>query len=104
MTAPLDVEAITKTIADVHDLNRWESMSPTGQQVYRDMGAAVHAQFAAALDPGNLSVMITESLMGYAPGTYDQVRSGTWNARDDEIDTDAIARDLRARLLGEQST
>lgn len=104
MAAPLDVDAITKTIADVHDLNRWEDMSAAGRKVYQDMGAAVHAQVRAAFDPGNLSAIITESLMGYAPGTYDNVRNGTWNARDDEIDTDAIATEIVARLLGEQPT
>lgn len=104
MTTPLTVDAITKTIADVHDLNRWEDMSPAGRQVYQDMGAAVHAQIRAALAPGNLSAIITESLMGYAPGTYDNVRSGTWNAFDDEIDTEGIATEIVARLLGEQPT
>lgn len=104
MTAPLTVDAITRTIADVHDLNRWEEMSPVGRKIYQDMGAAVHAQVRAALDPANLSDLITESLMGYAPGTYDQVGSGTWNARDDEIDTEQLARDIVARLLGEQPT
>ncbi len=104
MTVPLDVDAITKTIADVHDLNRWEDMSPVGQQIYRDMGAAVHAQVRQALAVNTIATIIDESLMGYAPGTYDQVRSGTWNARDDEIDTHTIATEIVARLLGEQPT
>lgn len=104
MTTQLTVDAITRTIADVHDLNRWDEMSPVSRKIYQDMGDAVHAQIRMALDPGNLSVTITESLMGYAPGTYEQVGSGTWNARDDEINTDQLARDIVARLLGEQPT
>lgn len=104
MTAPLDVDAITKTIADVHDLNRWESMSAAGRKVYQDMGAAVHAQMRAALAVNTIATIIDESLMGYAPGTYDNVRPGTWNAGDDEIDTHTIATEIVARLLGEQPT
>lgn len=48
-----------------------------------------------------ISTIINESLMGYAPGTVEQVRQGTWNAVDDEIDTDAIARELYTRLVME---
>lgn len=48
-----------------------------------------------------ISTIINESLMGYAPGTVEQVRQGTWNAFDDEIDTDAIARELYTRLVVE---
>lgn len=55
------------------------------------------------LDADEIAAIIHESLMGYAPSTTDQVCNGTWNAVDDEIDTDAIARELRARLLGEQA-
>lgn len=104
MTTPLTVDAITRTIADVHDLNRWDEMTPVGRKIYQDMGAAVYAQIVKAFDVGNLSVAITESLMGYAPGTYENVSNGTWNAVDDEIDTDQLARDIVARLLGEQPT
>lgn len=104
MTAPLDVDAITRTIADVHDLNRWEDMTPVGRKVYQDMGAAVHAQVRQALAVDTIATIINESLMGYAPGTYDNVRPGTWNARDDEIDTYTIATEIVARLLGEQPT
>lgn len=104
MTAPLDVDAITKTIADVHDLNRWEDMTPVGRKVYQDMGAAVHAQIRAALAVDTIATIIDESLMGYAPGTHENVRNGTWNAFDDEIDTHTIATEIVARLLGEQPT
>lgn len=104
MTAPLTVDAITRTIADVHDLNRWEDMTPVGRQVYQDMGAAVHAQMRQALAVDAIATIIDESLMGYAPGTYNNVRTGTWNARDDEIDTHTIATEIVARLLGEQPT
>lgn len=53
-------------------------------------------------DVDQVSTIIYESLMGYAPGTTEQVRPGTWNAFDDEIDTVGIARELRDRLLGPQ--
>jgi hypothetical protein len=76
----------------------------------KQSGGAVRARGDAragleeALNVDEISTIINESLMGYAPGTTDNVRNGTWNARDDEIDTPAIARELRARLLGEEHT
>lgn len=84
---------------------------PTARQVIitsvEDSEAAVHLAMVAALadflDVDQISTIINESLMGYAPGTTDNVGNGAWNARDDEIDTDRIARELRARLLGEQA-
>ena len=69
-----------------------------GEEAVRRATLAALADF---LDADQISTIINESLMGYAPGTTDNVRNGTWNAFDDEIDTDAIARYLRARLLGE---
>lgn len=102
MTAPLDADGIAKALARF-DLIAWHNMSTATRTIYRDMAAQVHAQVSDALAVDVVSVIIHESLMGYAPGTTDQVRSGTWNARDDEIDTDTIARELRTRLLGEQA-
>lgn len=60
--------------------------------------------FAAGLDVDEIATIIDESLMGYAPGTYDQVRTGTWDAWNDSIDTHTIATEIVARLLGEQPT
>lgn len=71
-----------------------------GEEAVRRATVAALADF---LDVDQISTIINESLMGYAPGTTDNVRNGTWNAFDDEIDTDGIARELRARLLGEQA-
>lgn len=103
MTAPLNVDAMAKALAGF-DLIPWEHMSTATRSIYRDMAAQVHAQVSDALAVDTLSAIINESLMGYAPGTTNGVTSGTWNARDDEIDTDGIARELRARLLGEEHT
>lgn len=103
MTAPLDVDAMAKALAGF-DLIPWHNMSTATRTIYRDMAAQVHAQVSEALTVNTIATIIDESLMGYAPGTYEQVSSGAWNARDDEIDTATIARDLRARLLGEEHT
>lgn len=103
MTAPLDVDAMAKALAGF-DLIPWANMSTATRTIYREMAAKVHTQVSDALAVDVVSAIITESLMGYAPGTYDNVRNGTWNAFDDEIDTEGIARELRARLLGEEHT
>lgn len=58
----------------------------------------------ATLVVDEIATIIDESLMGYAPGTYDQVRTGTWDAWNDSIDTHTIATEIVARLLGEQPT
>lgn len=55
---------------------------------------------AAALDVEEMAKVINEALMGYAPGTFDGVENGAWNARDDEIDVAKVAARLRAALLG----
>lgn len=103
MTAPLDVDAMAKALAGF-DLIPWENMSTATRTIYREMAAQVHTQLSDALAVNTIATIIDESLMGYAPGTYDQIGTGTWNARDDEIDTDGIARELRRRLLGEEHT
>lgn len=50
-----------------------------------------------ALPPvDDLARVINEALMGYAPGTFDGVENGAWNAVDDEIDAHKIAARIHA--------